>query len=431
MSKLMLMSKYRICHNIGMLYMQLFKQQLTHILGIGALSISSLFLTQTALAADTGKLDLSLSEHSRKKIKTLLNDPKTWQKIPDKVTLCIYSPSGAHGEAFEQATSYISELPRISKAAKEYGVNLTFTRPSPLQMIVNVDYPKLKKKARTDITLKVYSDERILSEDFKYNRCDGAGISNLRAKQFNSFVGSIDAIGAVLSYKELASVIELLAKPQFDSKMVNQDYEVVGIVPLGAAYIMVNDRNINTLPKAAGKRVAVFQFDKTQQKLVQNIGAQPVSVDLTSVGSKFNNGEVQIMAAPALLFEPLELQKGMTDKAGNTKGGIIRFPLIQVTGTLVMHRNKFPAGMGSIAREIISKQVQPAFDFVDRVENKIPKKYWVELNESDKPGYIRLMREARIDLTKQGYYDQDMMRILKKIRCMHNPSSYECALKDE
>lgn len=34
----------------------------------------------------------------------------------------------------------------------------------------------------------------------------------------------------------------------------NRDYEVVGIVPLGAAYIMVNDRRIDTLSKAAGKK---------------------------------------------------------------------------------------------------------------------------------------------------------------------------------
>ena len=47
----------------------------------------------------------------------------------------------------------------------------------------------------------------------------------------------------------------------------------MGVIPLGAAYIMVTDRNINTLAKAAGKKVAVFQFDETQKKLVQNVGA--------------------------------------------------------------------------------------------------------------------------------------------------------------
>ena len=226
-------------------------------------------------------------------------------------------------------------------------------------------------------------------------------------------------------------MIQLLARPEFDSKMVNRDYEVVGIVPLGAAYIMVNDRRIDTLPKAAGKKVAVMGFDATQKKLVQNVGAQPVTVDLTSVGGKFNNREVDIMAAPAILFDPLELHKGMQDKSGKVVGAIIRFPLVQVTGTLIMHRNKFPAGMGPIAREMISKQLAPAFQFVDKMEKDIPEKYWMDIREAEKPGYLKIMREARIQMTKEGYYDTAMMSILKKSRCSQYPSNFECALKDE
>lgn len=347
------------------------------------------------------------------------------------MTLCVFSPDGANGEAFEQATSYISELPRISQVAKDFGVDMKITRPTKLSMHIDLNYPKLKKTASTDINLRVYTDERVLTEDFRSKKCDGAGISNLRARQFNPFVGSIDALGAVQSYKQLITVIQLLARPEHDAKMVNRDYEVVGIVPLGAAYIMVNDRRIDTLSKAAGKKVAVMNFDGTQRKLVQNVGAQPVSVDLLSVGGKFNNKEVDIMAGPALLFKPLELQKGMTDRSGKVVGGIIKFPLIQVTGTLIMHRNKFPAGMGSIAREMISKQLSPAFEFVDKIEQEIPDKYWMEIREADKPGYTRIMREARIQMTKEGYYDPAMMKILKKIRCSQNPSNYECSLTDE
>lgn len=137
------------------------------------------------------------------------------------------------------------------------------------------------------------------------------------------------------------------------------------------------------------------------------------------------------MAAPALLFDPLELYRGMTDKAGNATGGIIRFPLIQVTGTLIMHRDKFPAGMGSIAREMISKQLQPAFDFVDKTERSIPAKYWIELHPSDKPGYVKMMREARIEMTKLGLYNKEMMSLLKRVRCSQEPTNFECALKEE
>nr|WP_174506408.1 putative solute-binding protein [Acinetobacter sp. Marseille-Q1620] len=384
-----------------------------------------------AAPANTPKLDLTLSAYSTNKIKKLLNDPKTWQKIPQKVTLCVYSPNGPNGEAFEQATSYISELPRISQVAKDFGVNMNVVRPSKLQINIDIDYPKLKQKASTQVSLKVYTDERVLTEDFRAQKCDGAGISNIRARQFNSFVGSIDAIGAVQNYKQLSSVIQLLARPEFDNKMVNKDYEVVGVVPLGAAYIMVTDRRIDSLAKAAGKKVAVMNFDGTQKKLVQNVGAQPVTVDLTSVGGKFNNKEIDVMAGPALLFDPLELHKGMQDKSGNVVGGIIRFPIVQLTGVLIMHRGKFPVGMGSVAREIISKQLSPAFQFVDKLEKQIPAKYWMDIREADKPGYIRIMREARIQMTKEGYYNPEMMKILKKIRCAQNPGNFECSLADE
>ena len=392
-------------------------------------AVTTILITQINHAAP--KLDLNLSAHSTAKVKTLLNNPQTWKQIPKQVSLCIYSPNGANGEAFDQATSYISELPRIAQVAKDFGVNMNITRPSKLQMKIDLDYPKLKQKASTEVNLKVYTDERVLTEDFRSKRCDGAGISNIRARQFNKFVGSIDAIGAVQNYKQLTQVIQLLARPEFDSKMVNRDYEVVGIVPLGAAYIMVNNRRIDTLPKAAGKKVAVMGFDATQKKLVQNVGAQPVTVDLTSVGGKFNNREVDIMAAPAILFDPLELHKGMQDKSGKVVGAIIRFPLVQVTGTLIMHRNKFPAGMGPIAREMISKQLAPAFQFVDKMEKDIPEKYWMDIREAEKPGYLKIMREARIQMTKEGYYDPAMMSILKKSRCSQYPSNFECALKDE
>lgn len=392
---------------------------------------SSLSVMTYAAPAVTPKLNLELSAHSKNKIKTLMNDPKVWQQIPKTVTLCVFSPDGANSEAFEQATSYISELPRITQIAKEFGVDMKITRPTKLSMHIDLNYPKLKKTASTDINLRVYTDERVLTEDFRSKRCDGAGISNIRARQFNPFVGSIDAIGAVQNYKQLTTVIQLLARPEYDAKMVNRDYEVVGIVPLGAAYIMVNDRRIDTLSKAAGKKVAVMNFDGTQKKLVQNVGAQPVSVDLLTVGGKFNNKEVDIMAGPALLFKPLELKKGMTDKNGNVVGGIIKFPLIQVTGTLIMHRNKFPAGMGPIAREMISKQLSPAFEFVDKIEREVPDKYWFDIREADKPGYIKIMREARIQMTKEGFYDPAMMKILKKVRCGQTPSSFECALNDE
>ena len=54
--------------------------------------------------------------------------------------------------------------------------------------------------------------------------------------------------------------------------MVNGNYEFAGAVPIGAAYAFVGDRSINTLAKAAGKKVAVFDWDKSQAEMVKIVG---------------------------------------------------------------------------------------------------------------------------------------------------------------
>jgi hypothetical protein len=361
----------------------------------------------------------------------LLDKPATWDKIPKTVQLCLYSPDGIKGKAFQFAMGYLSELPKYTQLAKSIGVDFKVTTNPPFDLRIDLASSKLKRKASTDVHFQVYTDERVAAEDFKAKRCDGIAMSNLRGRQFNKFIGSLDAIGAVPSEQHLDQVIQLLARPEMAKDMVNQDYEVTGIIPMGPAYILVNDRKINTLAKAAGKKVAVMDFDKSQAMMVQRIGAQPVSVDLTSLAGKFNNGQVDIMAGPALIFDPFELYKGMTDKQGQIKGAIVRFPLLQITGVMMMHRNRFPDGMGQLIREYAATQITPAYDFIHETERAIPEKYWMNVPAADKPGYIKLMREARIDMTKAGYYDPRMMALLKRVRCKIDPTHYECSLSDE
>ena len=37
-----------------------------------------------------------------------------------------------------------------------------------------------------------------------------------------------------------------------------------------------------------------------------------------------------------------------------------------------------------------------------------------------------MMREARVDLMKNGTYDKRMMSLLKKVRCQVEPQNAEC-----
>ena len=308
--------------------------------------------------------------------------------------VCVWDPMGAQGDGYNTMKDYVI-------AARSWGPGV-------------------------NITLRPYTDERVATEDFKAGQCDGVLITGLRARQFNQFVGSIDSVGSIPSYTHMRDVVDLLANPKLAPNMVSGDYEIAGAVPIGAGYIFVNDRSINELSKAAGKKVAVFDWDKSQAEMVKMIGAQPVSADVTTFGGKFNNGQVDIIVAPIFAYKPMELYKGL-----GTKGAIARFPVIQITFQLVINKSKFPAGFGQKSRQYIANQVPRFFGLIRNTEREVDPKYWMHVPLSDRGGYEKIMRELRIHLTKAGFYDKRMMTLLKRVRCKREPDAAECTLSDE
>ncbi|MFZ5561952.1 MAG: putative solute-binding protein [Pseudomonadota bacterium] len=307
-------------------------------------------------------------------------------------TACVFDLMGSQGENFALARDFALE-------ARREGINLR---------------------------LLPYMNEGVAYEDFKAGHCDAVMMTNLRGRQLNKFVGSVDAIGAVPTEQALRAVIELLMSPKSAARMVSGLYEVAGIVPLGAVYPFVDDRKINTLAKAAGKKIAVFDWDATQRQLVQRIGAQPVSADIFNFASKFNNGQVDIIAAPAIAFRPLELHRGL-----GTRGAIVNMPFMQITAVIVIRHERFEPGAGQKLRNLIVKRMDHSFKLIRRSEQDIPAYYWSTVPQVEIDGYFRMMREARVKLTEQGEYDADMMRFLKKVRCRYNPENAECILDEE
>ena len=307
-------------------------------------------------------------------------------------TLCVFDLLGAQGDSYSLMKDY-------ALAAKQWGA---------------------------DIVLKPYADERIAVEDFKAGQCDAVSITGVREFPFNSFVASINAIGSVPNNDVARAILTLMGNPKLAPDMIYKDYEVAGVTSFGPAYIMVRDRKINSLIKAAGVKFAIFDYDKAQALMVEKLGAQPVSSDLMNIGGKFNNGQVDMIALPAIAFKPLELSKGL-----GTKGVIFRFPVIHATYDIIIRRNKFPDNYGQKSRTWTVSQLSREFEVTKKIEKSIDPKYWNELPTNDKLGYIRLMREGRISLTKQGVYDKKMMSLLKKVRCVLDPKNFECALTGE
>lgn len=318
---------------------------------------------------------------------------------PLDIHACIYDPIGAGGPVNEYAKDIVLE-------AKKWNVNLT---------------------------ISTYTDEAVASADFRAGQCDAVAITNMRAMQFNKFAGSFDAIGNFRNYDQMKLALQVVhTNPKIAPLLIDGDYQVGGLIPLGAVYVMVRDRQINSIEKAAGKKVAVMSWDKMQAKMVQQIGAQPVASDITNFGGKFNNGQVDIIAAPALAFKPLELYRGIGDK-----GGVFNLPLVMMTGSVIFHRNKFLKEVPDLderiakIREFVLSYIDTGFAMIKRMDASIEPKYWMQLTDADRDKYIRMMRDARIQMTHEGYYDPRMTSILKKVRCKTDPTNYECTLNDE
>ncbi len=288
------------------------------------------------------------------------------------------------------------------------------------------DYVLAARSWGANLKMKVYTNEGVAADDFKAGQCDAVLMTGLRGRMFNQFTGSVDAVGAVPSYTHMRDVIDLLANPKLAPRMVSGVYETAGVVPVGAAYAFVNDRSINSLDKAAGKKVAVLDWDKSQAEMVKIVGAVPVASDLSTYAGKFNNGQVDILFAPIPMYKPMELYKGL-----GTKGGIARFPVIQLSLQIIIRKDRFPANFGQKSREYVSSQVPRFFGLIRNTEREVDPKHWVHVPLSDRNGYEKVMREMRIHLTKAGYYDPRMMTMLKRVRCKREPDAAECSLTDE
>ena len=274
----------------------------------------------------------------------------------------------------------------------------------------------------TDVTLETYTSERIATEQFRSKVCDGAFVSGLRVKDFVKYPGSLNAVGAIPDNKHLKLIYQVLADPKSAPKMVSGEFEVAGIAPGGAAYVFVRDRAINSIAKASGRKVAVMDYDKYQHELVSTIGATPVPVNVATAGGKFNNGSVEVLPAPLLAYEALELYKGM-----EPDGGIIRFPFAQLSLQLVIWKDHFPAGFAQSSREFFFANFDRAQEGIDQANSAVNDKYWIDIPEEDKQRYEMLMAETRASAVKAGYWDRDMILLQRRVRCKFDVSRAECS----
>ena len=289
------------------------------------------------------------------------------------------------------------------------------------------EWALVSKKWGAQVQLISFQDEDLADKAFQNDKCDAVYMTSMRARTYNKFAGSIDALGGVPSNKIAQKAVEYVLDPRNTKRMITtlqgENYEVAGIGLIGSAYIFVKDRSLNTIEKAQGKKFAILHYDRAQRVMVEQVGAVPVMSDISNFIKKFNTGEVDVVAAPAYAYKPLEIEKGL-----GSKGAMLNFPVVNVTADLIVRPERFPAQFGEQSRQWFLQKIPQSFAMVQRLEAAIPSKIKMQLSKEDKEKYQRLLREGRIDLTKQGIYDPGMMRVLKKARCTVERTNFECSL---
>jgi hypothetical protein len=96
----------------------------------------------------------------------------------------------------------------------------------------------------TTLDIRAYTDEETAAKDYDAGHCDAVLATGVRLQRFNRFSSTIEAIGAAPTYTILKQAIESLNKYESAAaRFKSGDHETAGILPVGAVYLFLRDRN--------------------------------------------------------------------------------------------------------------------------------------------------------------------------------------------
>ncbi len=289
-------------------------------------------------------------------------------------SLCVFDPGGASGDLFVKMQQYQNQ-------AATWGVSLD---------------------------LKAYTDESVAASDFRNKKCDAVLLTGVTGKEFNRKTYSLEAMGLFTSYAGLKTAIAVLAKPKAIKFNKQGDFETVGIYPGGAVYLHLNDKKLSSLSALSGRSVATIAGDRAAMTMVKEVGATPQSAQISNFASKFNNGGVDIVYSPATAYQPLELYKGV-----GKGGGVVRFPIAQLTFQIFIRSDEFPAGFGDQSRAYVSGQFGMMLDVIKRAESTITS--WIDVDAGARANYKALLATVRSQLVSEKVYNPAVIKLGERI----------------
>ncbi|MEN4915515.1 putative solute-binding protein [Acinetobacter pittii] len=269
-----------------------------------------------------------------------------------------------------------------------------------------------------------YQKEQQAIQAFDDGKCSGLAASNFNTYRYNQFMGSTAGIGLIPNNRTAKSFLQLLNHPTIEKRLVSKNYEAIGMIPIGTAYMVLKNKNLSRVAQLRNQRIGVLPNNPPQQALVRSVGAQPVYVDLSNAIAQFKQNKIDIIAAPVYGLLPYNLQK---EFGPDTQ--VINFPLAYFGVNLIIKPQAYPANFGRKIRGWFVQNSQLLTNRATQWENHLPAYYWVDVSFYEKQSYDVMVAKIRNQYVLSGYYDAYFVQLMKRLRCMDDPRYFECPIR--
>ena len=160
------------------------------------------------------------------------------------------------------------------------------------------------------LEVEAYINEQDVVDKLKSGHCDTSIMSGAKAKEFNDFTGSIEALGGVPSRQHMKYLLQVLSSTHAHKKMAQGNFQIVGIIPIGANYIFTHDGKKPTLNRSFnGKnRAAIVEGDASQQAFFGAFDMQLIPGQSTAAAAgAYNLAEADMFMAPLVGYNMFNL----------------------------------------------------------------------------------------------------------------------------
>ncbi|QHH99035.1 putative solute-binding protein [Acinetobacter dispersus] len=274
---------------------------------------------------------------------------------------------------------------------------------------------------QVQLDFQTFKNEKEAIQAFDQRKCSGLVASNFNTYRYNRFMGTTGGIGLIPNNRVARVFLQLLNNSNVEKRMVGADYEMLGMIPIGTAYMIMNTQQINKVSQLKNKTIGILENNPPQQALVQSVGAKPVYVDFSNAVESFKQKKIDILAAPAYGILPYNLKKEF-----GVDTQVVNFPMAYFAMNIVIRPQVYPAGFGHQIRSWFVRNSNVLAAQAIQWENHLPAYYWADISGYEKQGYDAMVVKIRNRYVDSGYYDAYFVSLIKRLRCLDDPKYLEC-----